>query len=70
MQIKEWKFEKHLKAENMMTVLTKAEKRARDEGKESIFFHAGSEISNQRIVNFKKRKIAQKLESTSPIIGS
>ena len=52
----EWHFEKNFAAKDMQVLLTKAEKRAREEGKQTVFFHAGTLINPERLENFKKRK--------------
>ena len=46
----------------MQVLLAKADKRAREEGKETVFFHAGAAISPERLENFKKRKIVPVVE--------
>lgn len=50
----------------MQVLIAKAEKRERDEGKETVFWHAGSKINPERIENFKKRKIMSEGDVVSP----
>ena len=50
-------FEKNFASKDLQVLVAKAEKRERDKGKETIFWHAGSKINPERIQNFKKRKI-------------
>ncbi|KUJ07828.1 uncharacterized protein LY89DRAFT_789494 [Mollisia scopiformis] len=57
MQIKEWHFDKNLTKNDMAILVAKAQKRARDEGKETIFYHQDQEVSAERLSNFKKRKV-------------
>ncbi len=40
----------------MSIIVAKAEKRGREEGKETVFFHGQSEITRERIEQFKRRK--------------
>jgi len=53
----------------MQISIAKAEKRAREEGKETIFFHGESQITTKRIENLKKRKLTKELEGESPSAG-
>lgn len=69
MQLKEWGFEKYLPASQMKIVVAKAEKRARDEGKETIFFNGQFQISPERIEAFKKRKTVREAVPASPSAG-
>ena len=53
-----------------MSILTaKAEKRARVEGKETIFFHGSSEITRERLEQFKRRKTTKEIAPVSPTAG-
>lgn len=54
----------------MGIVVAKAEKRAREEGKETIFFHGEAQITPERIEQFKRRKTTQRLEPMSPGAGT
>jgi hypothetical protein len=47
----------------------KAEKRARDEGKRTIFFNRELQIAPGRIENFKKRKTEREATPVSPGAG-
>jgi len=58
MKLKEWNFDKNLTAKEMMTVVARKEKRARDENKDTVFMHYGSLIPPTKIEKFKRRKIA------------
>lgn len=65
----EWRFEKNVSAKDMQVLVAKAEKRARDEGKETVFWHAGVRIRPERVENFKKRKIVGNGDVASPSAG-
>ena len=52
----------------MNFVLAKAKKRDR-EGKETVFFHNGSQITAAKIENFKRRKIIENAQEVSPCPG-
>jgi hypothetical protein len=69
MKLKEWGYDKYLSTTEMQIVIAKAEKRAREEGKETMFFHGESQITTKRIENFKKRKLTKELEVASPSAG-
>jgi hypothetical protein len=58
-KLKEWKFEKNIPANDMSFIVAKAEKRAREEGKETIFFHRETQVTRERIEQFKRRKITK-----------
>jgi hypothetical protein len=62
-RLKAWGFEKYLGISDMKFVIDKAEKRAREENKETIFFHGDSEITSERIENFKRRKLEEVIEA-------
>ncbi len=55
MKLKEWKFEKYVRAADMKIVVAKATERARQDGRETAFYNAGQPLSAERIGNFKKR---------------
>lgn len=57
MQVKEWSFDKNLSRSDMTILVAKSEKRAREEGKETVFYSRGQEISSDKFVQFKKRKL-------------
>jgi hypothetical protein len=69
MQLKAWNFDKNVSAMDMGIVAAKAEKRAREEGKETIFFHGDSQISSERIEYFKRRKTTKLADAASPSAG-
>lgn len=58
MQIKEWNFEKNLSKSDMAILVSKAEKRAREEGKETVFYTRGQKIGAEKFESFKRRKMA------------
>jgi len=68
-KLKEWKFEKNVSASDMTIVLAKAEKRAREEGKETAIFHGGNQITKERIEQFKRRKTFREEVMMSPSAG-
>jgi hypothetical protein len=66
MKLKDWNFEKYLPAAWMKTIVAKAEKRACDENKATVFFYGESQIAPERIENFKKRKTTKEAKVVSP----
>jgi hypothetical protein len=68
-KLKEWKFEKNIAAADMRVLIAKGEKRKRDEGKKTKFFHSGTEIKPERFENFKKRKNTKYMDVASPTVG-
>jgi hypothetical protein len=62
-KLKEWKFDKKISATDMRSVIVKAETRARNEGKDTTFFHGDTQITAGRIEQFKRRKTAKDVES-------
>jgi ribosomal protein L2 len=68
-KLKEWKFDKNISSNDMSAIVLKAEKRAREEGKETIFFHGGTEITRERIEQFKRRKINKENQALSQEAG-
>lgn len=68
MKLKEWGYEKRLTQLDMRTIVAKAEKRSR-EGKETIFYHNGIQIADERLGNFKRRKTTKEQEPVSPSAG-
>jgi len=68
-KLKEWGFDKHIPAKDMQVLVAKAEKRARDEGKETVFFQGEAEIAPKRFENFKRRKTTHTMEAVSPSAG-
>ncbi|KAN0121948.1 hypothetical protein V8E51_000274 [Hyaloscypha variabilis] len=65
-KLKEWNFDKNISASDMTIVLSKGEKRAREEGKETAIFHGGTPITRERIEQFKRRKTCRKDIEVSP----
>jgi hypothetical protein len=68
-KLKEWNFDKNISASDMTIVLSKVEKRAREEGKDTVIFHGGTSITRERIEQFKRRKICRKDIEVSPSAG-
>ena len=68
-KLKEWNFEKNIPASDMAMVLSKAEKRSREEGKETTIFHGGNQISKERIEQFKRRRTFREEVAMSPSAG-
>lgn len=68
-KLKEWRFDKKISTTDMSIVVAKAGKRAREEGKDTIFFHGGVQITSERIGQFKRRKTTQEREPMSPGAG-
>jgi len=70
MKIKEWQLKKNLSADCMSILVYKRQKRLRDEGKETEFFHQGIQIKNERFDNFKRRRTSKELvDVTTPSAG-
>jgi len=65
MKLKEWNFDKHLSQTDMAVIVSKGEKRTREEGKETLFFHGGLQIRPEKLENFKRRKILTSVPSPS-----
>ena len=65
-KLKSWNFDKYLSTSDMKFVVAKAEKRSR-QGKETIFFHGDSQVTSERIQNFKKRKTIETSGMASPV---
>jgi hypothetical protein len=47
----------------MMFVVAKANGRAGEEGKDTVFLHGGSQITSEKIEKFKRRKISNDREA-------
>ena len=58
MKLKEWNFEKNFKKSQMDVLVAKAAKRSTDDDKDTVFYHGRTEISSQKVQNFKKRRLA------------
>jgi hypothetical protein len=69
MKLKEWNFEKYVPASQMRILVAKAEKRAREENKETVFFNGETQIDPQRFSLFKKRKSTKEADAASPSAG-
>jgi hypothetical protein len=65
-KLKEWYFEKNQSKEDMQIIVAKAEMRAREEDKETVFFQGDRQIPPEKIENFKKRKTSHAAEVASP----
>jgi hypothetical protein len=50
----------------MNVLVAKCGKRKRDEGKDTKFFHMGTEIKSEKLENFKKRKSTKTMDVVSP----
>jgi hypothetical protein len=53
----------------MQILVATKEKRAFVEGKDTVFWHGDTEITEQRIENFKKRRTGKPVEAMSPSAG-
>jgi hypothetical protein len=49
----------------MNFLVAKAEKRMHDEGKDTVFFSGTSQITRERIEQFKRRKISREFDKSS-----
>ncbi|KAG9228103.1 hypothetical protein BJ875DRAFT_547981 [Amylocarpus encephaloides] len=56
-KLDEWKFSTNLRTDRMLFVFAKREKRAVEEGKDTMFFHEGSQIKRHKIEGFKRRNM-------------
>jgi len=68
LKLKEWEFDKKLTEKTMKILVAKAEKRAR-EGKETVFYHGGSQIASKKIERFKRQKLTTGWREASPTAG-
>jgi hypothetical protein len=55
-KLKEWNFEKNIPGRDMGFMVERAEKRKRDEGKETEFLRCGQTVPSDKLESFKKRK--------------
>ena len=53
----------------MKIMIAKADKRAREEGKDTMFFHHSLKLPFEKIQNFKRRKLAKNTNPVSPSAG-
>ncbi|KAH6720672.1 hypothetical protein BKA61DRAFT_238295 [Leptodontidium sp. MPI-SDFR-AT-0119] len=69
MKMKEWKFEKHIPANEMIFMATKSDERKADASnpKDTIFVRGDITIMQDRIANFKKLKRGELTSPTLPI---
>jgi Clr5 domain len=72
-KLKEWGFQKNIPASDMAILVSKSQKRLREEGKDTIFYLKSGlegsdlvEVKIERLESFKKRKISHILQTTSP----
>jgi hypothetical protein len=68
-KLKEWNFDKNISAIDMSVIVAKAEKRLHEEGKETVFFMGKSQITRERIEQFKRRKTTNAIQAVSPGAG-
>jgi len=54
--VKEWGFEKNIPSRDMSFMVAKAEKR-KSEGKETIFYRCGTQINENKMKQFKRRRL-------------
>lgn len=57
MKLKEWGYEKYLTKLDKKNMIAKAEQRS-TEGKATVFYHNGVRVTNERVDNFKRRRVA------------
>jgi hypothetical protein len=55
-KLKEWGFEKYVGASNRQFVLEKLISRQKREGKDTLFFHGGTQIPANKIEAFRRRR--------------
>ncbi len=67
--MKEWKFDKNINKNDMTILAAKAEKRARDGDKQTIFYCRGEIIKSEKLVNFQKRMVVEDIAPASPSAG-
>ncbi len=63
MRLKEWNFEKNIPSKEMSFMVEKADKRKREEGKETEFMRNGFLVPLQRLNYFKKRRRDNSMDS-------
>jgi hypothetical protein len=66
--LKQWGYEKNLPAKDMEALVLISRKRAA-QGKETVFYHGGSEVKKQRLNNFKRRQGSKDTECTILDVG-
>ncbi|CZR60771.1 uncharacterized protein PAC_10667 [Phialocephala subalpina] len=65
-KLKQWNFDKNLSEKDAKILVAKAEKRAREEGKETEFLHYGLVMSTAKINNAKRRRTMDESVAMSP----
>jgi uncharacterized protein (DUF427 family) len=65
-KLKEWHFDKNISATDMGTLVAKAEKRLYEEGKETVFYLGMSQITRERLEQFKRRKLTKEAGAVIP----
>lgn len=65
-KLTEWNFDKNISATDMNVLVAKAEKRLHEEGKETVFCIGTSQITRERIAQFKRRKVTKETQTVSP----
>jgi hypothetical protein len=68
-KLKEWKFDKNISAADMSILVAKAAKRMHNEGKRTVFFLGESQITRERIEQFKRRKLTREIDDISAEAG-
>ncbi|CZR56270.1 uncharacterized protein PAC_06158 [Phialocephala subalpina] len=58
-KMKEWGFVKNIPARDIRFMAAKAEKRQREEGKDSVFYRNGIKVGHHKIENCKKQRISR-----------
>lgn len=69
-KIKQWGFGKHVALSDMKAITAKVEKRAREEGKDTLVLVGGVPMHPQRLETFKKRKFVKESIPESPSAGN
>lgn len=65
-KLKEWDFDKNLTKAEMKIAVAKAEKRAREDGKETVFFHRGEMIPPARVSKWKRKIMTTESSPLNP----
>ena len=67
-KIRDWELEKNISASSMRFVISKRNKRAQDDHKETVFYYYNNEIDDERIDRFVRRQ-AKTTNLPSPPTG-
>ena len=59
-KIKQWSFKKHVSLSDVEAIIAKVEKRACEEGKDTLVLVGGVPMHPQRLETFKRRKFVKK----------